>query len=225
MESRSDILKAQFADFLAQAEQESVPVDLNDLASSPTSGLYDLVGEVAALKAEIKNEGRQQKDTLGQFTDLLDTLQGNNHQLSQALQQQQKAQQKAVSDAEKTLLNEIVDLYDRLETSVHSLHHFVSPMMERKASKEFRDSLQEGLEITLRRTAQLLEQHTLKALLVMGKPVDPHTMRVTEVRYDPAIADGQVLEEVRRGYLHQGELFRLAEVVANRHASASTLSS
>lgn len=221
MESRSDILKAQFADFLAQAEQEPAPVDLSNPAEMPTPGLYDLVGEIAALKTEVKNEGRQQKDTLGQFTGLLDTLQGNNHQLSHSLQQLQKTQQKAVTDAEKALLNEIIDLYDRLETSVHSLNHFAAPVLERKASREFRNSLQEGLEITLRRTAQLLEQYNIAPLEVMGQQVDPHTMRVTEVRYDPGKPDGQVLEEVCRGYLHQGQLFRLAEVVANRHANAS----
>ena len=218
MESRNELLQARFADFLERATQASTTLNLAD---SPSADLSGLTAEMAALKTEVKKEVRLQKDALGQFTALLDTLQGNNQKLSDTLQQQKADQQRAVAEAEKTLLSEIIELYDRLETTVGSLQAFMPPALERKKSQEFRTSLQEGLEITLRRTAQLLEQYQITAVEAVGRPVDPHSMRVTEIRNEPGKPDGQVLEEIRRGYLHQGQLFRLAEVAANRHTTST----
>jgi molecular chaperone GrpE len=54
------------------------------------------------------------------------------------------------------------------------------------------------------------------ALPVQGQPLDPHTMRVAEVDQRPDLANGIVTEELRKGYLWQGELLRLAEVKVNR---------
>ena len=43
-----------------------------------------------------------------------------------------------------------------------------------------------------------------------------HTMRAAELDHRSDLANGIVTEELRKGYLWQGELLRLAEVKVNR---------
>jgi molecular chaperone GrpE len=146
----------------------------------------------------------------------LDTLQSGNKQLTQELGRHDHNQKKAVTEAKKALLSDVIDINDRLQATLASMASFKAPLMERKASREFRLGLQEGLGMTMRRLEQLLNGHDVSAIEVIGKAVDPHTMRVSEIVEDKEQADGIVLEEVQRGYLYQGTLLRLAEVVANK---------
>lgn len=222
MESRKEKLLAQFAAFLEQGTQGSGPE--GDGCPDPERqepDLYTLFVEMAALKAEVKKDARQHKEAMGYFHGLLETLQANNQQLTQELAHHQKSRQEAVLQAvlqaQQDLLEEMIDLRDRLQSTMDNIHAFKPPFWERRASRVFRSGLAEGLEITLRRMEQMLGSHGVTPLQAVGRPLDPRTMRVVEVRQEEGQADGIVLEEIRRGYLRQGKLFRLAEVVANRH--------
>ncbi len=218
MQSQNEQLLAQFENFLQQGEPfTSENIQTVENAERPID-LYQLFSELSALKAEVKKDARQQKDALGQFTHLLDTLQGGNKQLSQELGRHDNNRNNAVTRAKKDLLGEVIDINDRLQATVASLHHFKPPLMERKASRDFRLGLQEGLEMTLRRLEQLLNSHEVTTIDAMGQTVDPHTMRVSEVTKNNKQPDGIVLEEIQRGYLYKGKLLRLAEVVANKTA-------
>ena len=219
MQSQNEQLLAQFEAFLEQEEQlTSENVQTLDTTDRQVD-LYQLFSELSALKAEVKKDARQQKEALGQFTNLLDILQGGNKQLTQELERHDTNRNHAVTQAKKDLLGEVIDINDRLQATVASLHHFKPPLMERKASREFRLGLQEGLEMTLRRLEQLLHSHKVIAVDAIGQTVDPNTMRVSEVIEDSKQPDGIVLEEIQRGYLYKGKLLRLAEVVANKKVS------
>ena len=74
----------------------------------------------------------------------------------------------------------------------------------------------QGQDISLRRLEQLLNNQQVTALAVLGQPLDPHTMRAAEVEQRRDVGNGIVTEELRKGYLWQGELLRLAEVKVNR---------
>jgi len=215
-----DKLLAQFEAFLEQGMQNDADsAEMDDLsgAEGRETDLYSLFVELAALKAEVKKEARQQKEALGHFNSLLETLQENNRQLTRESVLQHEMRQEAIMQAQRGLLEEIIDLQDRLQATMNSMRDFKPPLWERRASIAFRVSLREGMEITLRRIGQLLSSQGVTPLPTIGLPLDPHTMRVTEVRKEPGQVDGIVLEEIRRGYLRHGKLFRLAEVVANRH--------
>ena len=217
MQSNNEKLLAQFEGFLQQGEQFTSENNNAIEKASQKVDLYQLFSELSALKAEVKKDARQKKEVMGHFTGMLDTLQDGNKQLTQELGRHDSHRKEAITRTKKDLLSEIIDLNDRLEATVASLHHFKPPLMERKVSREFREGLQQGLEMTLRRLEQLLQGHNVLAVEAIGKALDPHTMRVTEIREEKKQPDGIVLEEIRRGYLHQGTLFRLAEVVANKH--------
>lgn len=212
--TETETLLSQFRDFLQQADM-GIP-SMEDGPQSPPD-LYSLLLELATLKAEVKKDARQHKEAIGHFNTLLETLQANNRQLSQELGQQHEARQEAIRHAQSGLLVEIIDLQERLEATVAGIRNFRPPRWERRASQAFRASLLEGLEITLRRNGQLLASQGMVPVATVGKPLDPHTMRVVGVRTEPGQPDGVVLEEARRGYLHHGKPFRPAEVIANRH--------
>jgi len=219
LQLQNEQLLAQFEDFLQQEEQFTSE-NIETLENTDRQvDLYQLFSELSALKSEVKKDARQQKDALGQFTNLLDTLQGGNKQLSKELERHDTNRNNAVTRAKKDLLGEVIDINDRLRATVASLHHFKPPLMERKASREFRLGLQEGLEMTLRRLELLLNSHEVIAVGAIGQTVDPYTMRVSEVVEDNKQPDGVVVEEIQRGYLYKGKLLRLAEVVANKKVS------
>jgi molecular chaperone GrpE len=216
LQSENEKLLAQFEDFLQQEEQFSSGNDDEIKNTGKQVDLYQLFSELSALKAEVKKDARQQKDALGNFTGVLDTLQNGNKQLTQELGRHDNNRKGAVVQAKKNLLSEVIDLNDRLQATIDSMHDFKPPLMERKASREFRLGLQEGLEMTMRRLQQLLNGHDVVAIDAIGQGVDPHTMRVSEVIENKKQPDGIVLEEIQRGYLYKGKLLRLAEVVANK---------
>jgi molecular chaperone GrpE len=212
----NETLLAQFEDFLQQKEQFSSENNDEVKNTAQQVDLYQLFSELSALKTEVKTDARQQKDALRNFTSVLDTLQNGNNQLIQELGQHDKNRKDAVVQAKRNLLSEVIDLNDRLQATLDSIYDFKPPLMERKASREFRLGLQEGLEMTMRRLQQLLKGHDVVAIEAIGQGVDPHTMRVSEVVENKKQPDGIVLEEIQRGYLYKGKLLRLAEVVANK---------
>jgi molecular chaperone GrpE len=224
LESRKEELLAHFAAFLEQGMEEEAEQEENAASDQERKGpdLITLLMEMAALKTEVKKDGRQHKEAVGHFNNLLETLQANNQHLTQELTRQQESRQEAVARAQQTMLEEILDVLDRLQATQGNIRSFKAPFWEPRASRIFRAGLEEGLEITLRRMEQMLVSHGVTPLSALGRHLDPHTMRVVEVRQEDGQADGIVLEEIRRGYLRHGGLFRLAEVVANRHGEGRT---
>jgi molecular chaperone GrpE len=73
-------------------------------------------------------------------------------------------------------------------------------------------SLVTGYTMSLQRVERALRQHGLEALPTVGEPFDPERMEVVEAVADSGRPSGEVLEEVRRGYLLNGRVFRCAQV-------------
>ena len=57
-----------------------------------------------------------------------------------------------------------------------------------------------------------LQQSDLETIPTLGMPFDPETMEVLEVAHEGGRTTTEVIEEVRRGYLWHGRLFRFAQV-------------
>jgi molecular chaperone GrpE len=57
-----------------------------------------------------------------------------------------------------------------------------------------------------------MTQHGLETIPCVGEPFDPETMEVAEVVREEGRASTEVLQEIRRGYLWRGRLFRYAQV-------------
>lgn len=73
-------------------------------------------------------------------------------------------------------------------------------------------SLLTGYAMSLQRLERTLEQHDLEAIPTVGEIYDPEQMEVLEAVTSSGRPSGEVLEEVRRGYLWNGRVFRYAQV-------------
>ena len=70
--------------------------------------------------------------------------------------------------------------------------------------------------MTLKRFENLLQRHNVYAIDCMGKLLDPRTMSAVEISHDPKLGNGIVIEELRKGFLFEENVLRLAEVKVNK---------
>ena len=212
-----DNLVEEFRQFLSQGQAS--PEDSEDAPESPERvDLFRLFAELAALKSEIKRESRQVKEAITRFGALYDTLREHNQRLTGDLSRERELGAEQWLRKKKSLLLEILDLKDRLESTVGAIDAYQPGWRERRIPRtmEFRRNLREGLDITLRRVEQMLADHGVARLDTLGKAPDPHWMRVAELRSEPAQEEGVVIDELVAGYRLGDDLLRLAEVVVNR---------
>lgn len=204
-----------YLDALPEKPDEPNAVD----AAAREVDLYTLFTEMAGLRNEVRLESRQLKRALDEFDSVFSTLEDNSKRLGSALDTQQARLATAVADAERGLLLELIDLHDRLAQARDLAAGHRPSALRRlfsRSSTALVQDMADGLGITLRRLDQSLGQYGVTPINVMGQALDPHRMRVTTVQSDLQQPDGTVLKEVRRGYERNGEVLRLAEVIANR---------
>jgi molecular chaperone GrpE len=87
--------------------------------------------------------------------------------------------------------------------------------LARESSERVRQllaSLLTGYTMSVQRVERVLRQHGLEAIPTAGERFDPELMEVVEVVADSGRPSGEVLDEVRRGYLWNGRVFRYAQV-------------
>jgi len=69
-----------------------------------------------------------------------------------------------------------------------------------------------GYTMSLQRLDRALQQHGLDPIPSVGEEYDPEFMEVLEAVSGTGQPSGEVIEEVRRGYLYKGRVFRFAQV-------------
>lgn len=190
-------------------------------AESQRTDLYSLFAELAALKNEVRLESRQVKTALDEFRAVFETLQASQTQLGGELDRARAALPEQRRAALKPVLLELVELHDRLAAGLRALRNYRPAVLSRllglgRRERTLLQAITQGQDISLRRLEQLLNSQQVVALPALGQPLDPHTMRAAEVEHRADVGNGIVTEELRVGYLWQGELLRLAEVKVNR---------
>ncbi len=73
-------------------------------------------------------------------------------------------------------------------------------------------SLATGYTMSLQRVERTLRQHGLEPIGAVGETFDPEKMEVVEAVLGSGRPSGEVLSELRRGYLWNGRVFRFAQV-------------
>ncbi|HEX5272983.1 MAG TPA: nucleotide exchange factor GrpE [Gemmataceae bacterium] len=79
-------------------------------------------------------------------------------------------------------------------------------------SRQVLASILTGYTMSLQRVERALRQQGLEPIPAVGQPFDPEKMEVLEVVSDSGRPPGEVVGEVRRGYLWRGRVFRFAQV-------------
>lgn len=194
--------------------------DLAQALSAEQPDLSTLLSEMAGLKSEVKAEARHFKVTLDTLSDALTTLQTDNKALVDELATHSEHLQQMRSETLRIVLLDIVDIYDRLSVGFGILqnYHPVSSLFGHSAKQDVRfiESFKEGQSMTLKRFEQLLQRHHVYAIDCIGKLLDPRTMSAVEISQDPNLENGMVIEELRKGFLFEENVLRLAEVKVNK---------
>ena len=198
------------------------------LDSSPPEGfnlenqpdLNTLLSEMAGLKTEVKLGSRQAKSTLDQLGGLLETLQLDNKTLQAELLQYQERLKEQKQDIQRSMILETLEVYDRLYAgfSVLEQYHPVSSLFNHSKKQDMRyiGSLKEGQAMTIKRFEQFLHRYQVKPIETLGKIMDPLTMTAVATVNREDLEHGVVIEELRKGFLLQNSVLRLAEVKVNK---------
>ncbi len=206
-------LVEEFRSCLAQWEEDG------DEAGEPVD-LRTLLGEMAALKNEVRLESRQFRSALEELKNFGEALREHNERLARELEQARDQAAEAQRQTERRLLLGLLDLHDRLRAGVEATASRRPSLLSRLArgKTRFERVVGEGLVLTLQRLDELLATHRVRPIGALGQPLDPQWMRAVGVESVHEIPDGVVLRELRRGFSHGGELLRAAEVIVNRKA-------
>ena len=196
---------------------------LDDVPTAPAAetDLFALFAELAALRTEVKTESRQFGNTLEQFKEAQALLGQAQGQLEKELEQSRLNLAASRRAALRPLLLEMLDFYDRLALGQAALDNYrpVKSWFRGNTPRQdrlFIDGIRAGQAMTLRRLEETLARQHVRPLETLGRIVDPHTMTVVELDRDPALENGVVTAELRKGFVWGEETLRLAEVKANK---------
>lgn len=99
------------------------------------------------------------------------------------------------------------DLLRRLLPVVDNLDRALT-----ESSPSHPEPLREGVALTLQQMMEVLGREGLQEISAVGQPFDPHLHEAVETRWVEGFEEGVVLEQLRKGYLFQGQLLRPALV-------------
>jgi molecular chaperone GrpE len=206
-----------YLDGLDHDESGEAPVGTVEEVSEEAD-LFSVFVELAGLRNEVRTQSRIVKEALDRFRSVFDTLQSSHAMLEQEL----KRARADAHDRERTLLKplllDIIDVRDRLAAGL-------TPAVTRRWYQRFlpeamraveAEAWRKGMRMTLRRVDGLLANQSIAVIETVGRPLDPRHAAAVATVEDPSAADGIVVEEVRPGFLWQGELLRPAEVIVAR---------
>ncbi|MGY6276287.1 nucleotide exchange factor GrpE [Methylomonas sp. MgM2] len=191
---------------------QSFAVDQPDLAA--------LFSDLAELKAEVKSESLQFKAALDTLSGAVDTLRTDNLALTNELTLVGERLGRQTFETQRAMLMEWLDVYDRLADGYMALQNYrpVDSLFNHSKKRDVRfiESLLQGQRLTLQRFELMLKRRKVYPMACVGKPFDPQTMNTIAIGSDPKFGQGIVLEELRKGFMLEDRVLRLAEVKVNK---------
>jgi molecular chaperone GrpE len=211
-----DALAARFRAYLDLPPAPAVPA-AESAEQPPAPDLFTLLAEVATLKNEVKLESRQVKGALDEFRGVFETLKTAHDRLADEQQRRREQDRAAQAREHRDLLLELLELRDRMQAGQDSAAGYRHrSLFGRRRVRAFAAAMADGLAMNLRRLDETLARRGVRPLPAVGQPFDPYRMHAAEVESDSTRPAGEVIRELRPGFLLHGELLRLAEVVVNR---------
>ena len=167
--------------------------------------LHSLFIEMAALRSEVRTESRLVKETLDLVRGVVD-----RGRAEQVLERE--------AAVLRPLLIDLIEVRDRLAAGVSGPAAAPAPWYRRvlRRADATADAWREGLRMTLARLDRVLRERGVVPLDLVGRPFDPRTARAVGTVADAGLENGIVVQEVRSGFLWEGELLRAADVVVNK---------
>ena len=183
-----------------------------DADADTGTDLHSLYIEMAALRSEVRTESRLVKDTLDLVRDVVARTETERARVAELERE---------AALLKPLLIDLIEVRDRLAAGVagpSAATAAPSPWYRRmlRGPDTTADAWREGLRMTLNRFDRVLRERGVVPIDLAGKPFDPRLARAVGTAADAGLENGIVVQEVRSGFLWEGELLRPADVVVNK---------
>jgi molecular chaperone GrpE len=211
-------LLGRFATYLDGLEPGDADLDAS-ADGREEADLFSIFVELAGLRNETRTQARLVKEAIDRFGGVFDTLQSSHTMLEQDLKRTRAEVDNRERMLLKPLLLDIIDIRDRLAAGLKPAATASPRWYERLVANRQRETAEawrEGLRMTLRRIDALLADRRVLLAETVGRPFDPRIATAVATVAAPDVVDGIVVEDVRPGFLWQGELLRLAEVIVAR---------
>ncbi len=119
-----------------------------------------------------------------------------------------REKQEAIKFANESLLQKLVPVLDNLDMALAAAQ---------AAQAEAGQSLQAGVNMISQQLRNVLIDAGLEEVDATGKPFDPKLHEAVSQREAPDVAEGQVVQQLRKGYKLRERLLRPASVVVAKH--------
>lgn len=113
----------------------------------------------------------------------------------------EKDKQESILFANERLLVEILPIMDNLDRAMTSLAEGHDP-----------EKVKEGLKIAQEELHQVLERHGVQVVKSVGAEFDPQLHEAVAAVEVDSLKEGQIVDEIQRGYLLNGRLIRPSRV-------------
>ncbi len=180
----------------------------------PEVDLRTLLGEMAALKAEVRAQTQAARTAQSAPETSAEAL---GRELDRAATRE-AALRKQVDDDRRQAALALVDVADRLEATLATARLPAPRGFFVRADPRVA-AFAEGLELTLRRVVRHLGALGVRRVDVERRPFDPQVMEAVGTRAEVSRPEGVVLSEVTAGYTDATGVVRAAQVIVNRLAA------
>jgi molecular chaperone GrpE len=122
-----------------------------------------------------------------------------------------REKQEAIKYANESLLQKLVPVLEHLDMALAAAQG---------AAPEAGQSLQAGVAMICQQFKNVLAEAGLEELDALGKPFDPNLHEALSQQETPDVPEGQVVQQLRKGYRFRDRLLRPASVVVAKQPAA-----
>ncbi len=225
-----------FARWLSELP-EAPDVPESDRVPLEAADFHSLLAELTALRQEVRLQNREMNRTTKALEESAEGGQKNREELASLAAGQERIMtgigeiagqlnrqegehgealvEKIRQDTEKETVLPFLDMRDALLRGLAAVRSLPRKKGLFRSQPAGMEGVAEGYEMALRRFDRALASVGIHPVDAAGKPFNPATMRALDVRHDPEMEQGVVIEEQFSGFVRGEEVIRTAEVVVN----------
>jgi len=189
-------------------KKSNVPIDKAEAAKDPAAAEPLVPVEAATVTPEELGElkGRAAKADENWERLLRTTADFDNFKKRAA-----REKQEAIKYANESLLQKLVPVLEHLDMALAAAQ---------TSGPEAGQSLQTGVNMVCQQFKNVLAEAGLEEVEALGKPFDPNLHEALSQQETPDVPEGQVVQQLRKGYRFRDRLLRPASVVVAKQPAA-----
>ena len=222
---------AEFSQWLDELVKPPPAAEQEPDQSAAPCDLRDLFAELAALRQEVRLQNREQSRAGRELAGAAARYDAVNRVLEHRDEELAAFEHRITRAAENRCLLPVLELRDALvrghDAGVRlrqtGTRGGKGRKGRRKGARKLLRRMQpgiagviEGYALAIRRCDRMLAQLGVRGVPAVGEPFDARTMHAVDTRRVEELTEGVVVEEYVSGFVRDGAVLRLAEVVVNR---------